>query len=255
MCNDGTNFDLQAKACCEALQAAQKRARLAFFLSLAASCVVALMVFNLIESYRLRNTEFIKNDGGKTEYQKEISKHIADNSFYELPSLGIQITCDDVGIWGPLTLFLISFYAAMAFRACYIHVHCASDKRFAGMYLIQTLLDTQRLWNLPKFQYQIASVLQFCMSFLPFVVCIFVTGYVIYARVFFPAQGDPLSEIIIKNRSIAIIMDIAGGSFTLLVLFQNGLTWKAQTSINKCLSQPKCEVTADSRKAARVSSS
>lgn len=98
--------ELEKKACAEILQATQKRARTALFLSLAASCITILMVVNLFESHRLRDTKFIRGEDGKSDYQKSIISHIGDMSYYQLPALGIQISCEDVGLFGPLALLI-----------------------------------------------------------------------------------------------------------------------------------------------------
>src|SRR5262249_6979594 len=142
MGNDGTHFDPQAKACAEALQDAQKRTRIARLLSLTASWIVLLMVLNLFEVHLLRNTTLIQGGTSDSEYLKEFSKHIAEKSFYQISSLGIQISCDDVGLLGPLVLFLFSAYLVMAFKARDCHVKCAS-KHVGESYLIETLLRTE----------------------------------------------------------------------------------------------------------------
>src|SRR5437763_16684272 len=120
--NTNLGFDLEAKACAEALQFTQKRTRVALLLSISVSCIVLLMVFNLWESRQLRNLDLKTTPSDKLEYLKEYSRHMVDASYYQIPSLGIQITCDDVGLLGPLTLLVFSFYSMMAFKACELHV-------------------------------------------------------------------------------------------------------------------------------------
>jgi hypothetical protein len=127
----GSGPDPEVKACAEALQSAQKRTRIGFFFSLAASCIVFLMVLNLFEGRHFLKS-LSQSTANQPEYVKHYSKHIADNSFYQLPAFGIQITCDDIGILGPLTLLIFSFYSVLAFKACYCHVKCATNGPFEG---------------------------------------------------------------------------------------------------------------------------
>jgi hypothetical protein len=87
-----SGFDPNAKPCAEALQSAQKRVRLAFFLNMAASCIILLIVINLWNSLLVHNKLLQDRKlSDKFEYLKEYSKQIADQSFYQIPSLGIQI--------------------------------------------------------------------------------------------------------------------------------------------------------------------
>lgn len=233
----GTKFDLQAKACAEALQNAQKRTRIALLLSLAASCIVLLMVLNLFESYQLRNTRLVQgspssspsgspsgspsSSSSDSEYLKEFSKHIAQNSFYQIPALGIQITCDDVGLLGPLVLFMFSAYLAMAFKARDTHVQCAAMEHLGENYLIATLLETEHVPESPAYRFRTIRTLQGFMLFLPSIACMIVTGYGIYAHFLHHRTNGDLSEIFLINRAMAICLDAFGWIFTLAVLFQN----------------------------------
>lgn len=214
--NDSTNsqpaFTLEMKTCAETLQSAQKRMRIAFFLSLSASCIVSLMVFNLWESRRLRSTELIKSSTSDPEYLKEYSKHIADDSFYQLPALGIQIACDDVGFLGPLALLVFSFNSLMAFKACNCQVECAG--RFAEAEVVNTLLKSEMLPGLPKFLYCF-------LLLLPFIACTGVAAYRISAYFYGAPLSDPLHDILSKDRTIAEHLDMGGLILVVFVLICN----------------------------------
>lgn len=235
----GSDFNLEVKACAEALQSAQKRARIAFFLSLSASCIVLLMILNLLEARQLRNTELIKNDApNRSEYLKEFSKHLADDSFYQLPALGIQITCDDVGFLGPLALFVFSFYSLTAFKACNGQALCA--KRFANCELVSTLLKSEMVPGIGKPVY-------WSLSFLPFTACILVVIYRVNSYFFYGAPiSDPLHEVLTTTRSMAHRLDVAGWVLIALVLICNiqvvRSSWKTKREMNDCLKpHPKAE--------------
>jgi hypothetical protein len=219
------------KACAEALQSAQKRTRFAFFLVLAASCIVLLMVLNLWQSRQLLN-DLIKDTADKSEYMKAYSKHIADNSFYQLPALGIQITCDDVGILGPLALLVFSFFTVIAFKALNSQVKSAAKQPFEGSPLIRALLETEQ--PLEKPLYLILRIL----SFLPLAACLFVIAYGIVWHFFNPPNIDSLPALS-KNIFMAKIMDAFGGFFTLLVLFCNRKTFQlsqeTKTKARECI--------------------
>src|SRR5216684_7168039 len=141
---NSADFPLETNACAEALQAVQKRTRIAFFLSLTISCIVVLMVLSLWESRQFRNTNLTPDTQQKLEYLKGYAQHVADNSFYRIAALGIQITCEDVGILGPLALFIFSLYSAITFKACYRHVKCAANELYEDSLLIRVLLETER---------------------------------------------------------------------------------------------------------------
>lgn len=222
----GSGFDLEVKACAEALQSAQKRTRIAFFLSLAACCIVVLMVLNLWESRQFLDAA-VKNDAERSEYWKEYSKHVADNSFYQLPALGIQITCDDVGILGPLALLVFSLYSVIAFKAYYCQVKCAAKEPFEGSPLIRALLETEQPISKPLF-----FILR-TLLFLPFGACLVVVCYAIVAHFL-----KPLPEIK-ANLSMAKTMDALGGILALLVFFYNLQTFllsqKIKTEAADCI--------------------
>jgi len=231
--NSSADFDLETKACAEALQSVQKRTRIAFFLSLAASCIVILMVLNLWEARQFRSIELTFNTPEKTAYVKEYSQHVADNSFYQITALGIQITCEDVGILGPLALLVFSLYSAMAFKAYYRHVKCAA-KQFDGSPLIRVLLETEQPlakseplsdWSDKHLDNCVLCILHIFL-FLPFIACVAVTFYDIFAHWRAPLSGDPLKEILSGNRFNVISLDVTGILFTLMVLACNWLTLK-----------------------------
>jgi hypothetical protein len=172
--NVGSGPDSEVKACAEALQSAQKRTRIGFFFSLAASCIVFLMVLNLFEGRHFLES-LSQSTANETEYVKDYTKHIADNSFYQLPALGIQITCDDIGVLGPLTLLVFSFYSVLAFKGCYCHVKCATKGPFEGSPLIRALLETEQPISKPLF-----FILRVFL-FVPFVASLVVVWYGICA--------------------------------------------------------------------------
>jgi hypothetical protein len=209
--NIGSGSDLELKACAEALQSAQKRTRVGFFFSLAASCIVVLMVLNLSESRKFLETGLYTD---QSDYAKEYSKHIADNSFYQLPALGIQITCDDVGILGPLALLIFSFYSGLAFKACYCHVKCATRGPFQGSPLIQALLETEKPLSKPLF-----LILRIFL-FLPFVACLAVVWYGQVAHFHEPPSISSLPWIW-SNLTMAKRLDVIGYFCVLLVFFYN----------------------------------
>ena len=217
----GSGFDAEVKACAAALQSAQKRTRVAFFLSMAASCIVVLMVLNLWESRRFLNT-LSKNYAESSEYLKEYSKHIADNSFYQLPALGIQITCDDVGILGPLALLVFSFYSLIAFKASYCQVKCATKGPFEGSPLIRALLEAEQPLEQPLCR-RLYFILR-AFLFLPFGACVVVACYVIVAHFLDPLHIDSLPEIA-ANLSMAKKIDALGWVLALLVFLYNRQTF------------------------------
>ena len=218
----------EVKACAEALQSAQKRMRLAFFLALAASSIVLLMVLNLWQS-RLVLSELMEANADKSEYMKAYIKHVADNSFYQLPALGIQITCDDVGILGPLALLAFSFFSAIAFKALYCQVKSATKGPFEESPLIRALLEIEQPQNeqneieqSPK--ERLFLVLQICL-FLPFVVCLVVIVYGIIGHFIHPPHIDSFPAIS-RNTTMARIMDVIGCGLALLVFLFNRQTFR-----------------------------
>jgi hypothetical protein len=235
---NSADFPLETKACAEALQSVQKRTRLAYFLSLAISCIVVLIVLNLWESRQFRKTKLTPDTPEKMEYLKEYSQHVADNSFYRITALGIQITCEDVGILGPLALFVFSLYSAIAFEACYRHVKCAANELFENSLLIRILLETelplakaeQRLGGFEKY---LENWLPRLFLFLPFAACIAVILYDIFAHWFHSPTEDPLAQLINGNRYTIIILDVIGIVFTLVVLYCNWLTFQFSRETKK----------------------
>ena len=217
-----TVSDLEKKACAEALQATQKRTRTAFFLSIGASCIVLLMVFNLWESHQLRQTNLIRSTGDQSDYVKQITSHIADSSYYQIPTLGIQVACDDVGLFGPLALFVFSLYSAMAFKALRTHVQCASREPFSDSPLITTLLETEQ----PPPSLEKLSAVFRALVFVPFLACLAVAGYAIYAHIPRPPQTDPLYEILTTVRATGLVLDLAGIVFTILVFICNRQSYR-----------------------------
>lgn len=231
-----TVSDLEKKACAEALQAAQKRARTAFFLSIGASCIILLMVFNLWESHQLRKTNLM-SAGNQSEYVKQIISHVADSDYYQIPTLGIQVACDDVGLFGPVALFVFSLYSVMAFKALQTHVQCAAKEPFADSPLITTLLETEQ----PPPSFEKLSAVFRALLLLPFLACLAVTGYVIYAHVPRPPQTDPLYEILTTVRATGIVLDLLGIVFTVLVFICNRQSYRdsktTKDAAAKCLRQ------------------
>jgi hypothetical protein len=225
----GSGPDPEVKACAEALQSAQKRTRIGFFFSLAASCIVFLMVLNLFEGRHFLK-KLSQSTANEPEYVKDYSRHIADNSFYQLPALGIQITCDDVGILGPLTLLVFSFYSVLAFKACYCHVKCATEGPFEGSPLIRALLDTEQPISKPLF------FIMRVFLFVPFVASLVVVGYGIYAHFCHPLTPASFPEIppeILGDLTLAKTMDIIGCIFALLVFWFNLETFQLSKMTKK----------------------
>lgn len=218
------SFDLKEKTCAEALQAAQKRVRIAFFLALAASCIVLLMVANLWQSLQVRRTALIGHPSPEqqTEYLKEFSKHIADDSFYEIPALGIQITCEDVGILGPLGLLIFSFYCVVAFKGCYCQVSCAVKEEFEKSPIIMALLESEGAGPLPKSMFFILRA----SLFLPVTACALVILYEVFAHPLHGLEIDPLREILIQNHGMVLFFDFVGIGLALLVFFANYQTFR-----------------------------
>lgn len=218
-----SNFD-EVKACAEILESAQKRTRLAFFLALAASGIVLLMVLNLWQSRQLLD-DLLKEDAHKSDYIKEYNKHIADNSFYQLPALGIQITCDDIGILGPLALLAFSFFSVIAFKGLHFQVRCATRWPFQGSPLIRALLETEQPLDKSLF-----FVLRMFL-FLPLAACLVVIVYGTQWHFFNPPKIDSFPEIS-RNITMARIMDGVGCFLALLVFFYNRLTFRLSRMIN-----------------------
>lgn len=235
---NSADFPLETKACAEALQAVQKRTRIAFFLSLTISCIVVLMVLNLWESRQFRNTNLTPDTQQKLEYLKGYAQHVADNSFYRISALGIQITCEDVGILGPLALLIFSLYSAIAFEACYRHVKCAANELFENSLLIRILLEAElplakRQQPLGRFEKYLENRMPRLFLFLPFVACIAVILYDIFAHWLPPLAGDPLAELIRQNRPMVVILDVIGIVFTLVVLYCNWLAFQFSAETKK----------------------
>lgn len=217
--------DLDAKTCVEAFQAAQKRVRLAFFLTMGASCIVLLIVINLWNSLRIHN-ELITSDFGKSGYLEEYGKKIADQSFYQVPSLGIQISCDDIGLLGPVTLLVFSLYSFMTLRASHCHLKYTASKRIAANPLVDALLEIETLPedSLPaRWVFHLPRLLQF----LPVVVCGVVVVYWVYAHFFYVIQDNPIDKVIKASRPMARLLDWIGLFFGCLVLLSNCAAFKA----------------------------
>jgi len=212
--NVGSGPDSEVKACAEALQSAQKRTRIGFFFSLAASCIVFLMVLNLFEGRHFLES-LSQSTANETEYVKDYTKHIADNSF--LSATGAWHSdhmCDDIGVLGPLTLLVFSFYPVLAFKGCYCHVKCATKGPFEGSPLIRALLETEQPISKPLF-----FILRVFL-FVPFVASLVVVWYGIYAHFLHPPNlaswphlsGDP---------TLARTVDIIGWILALMVFLFN----------------------------------
>jgi|GEM_PF-3791405 len=223
--NVGSGPDPEVEACAEALQSAQKRTRIGFFFSLAASCIVFLMVLNLFEGRHFLES-LPQSTANETEYVKDYTKHIADNSFYQLPALGIQITCDDIGVLGPLTLLVFSFYSVLAFKACYCHVKCAAEDQFKGSRLISTLLETER--PISKRLFFILRV----FLFVPFMASLVVVWYGIYAHFLNPANPASWPHLS-GDLTLAKTMDVIGWILALLVFFFNLQTFQLSEKTKK----------------------
>jgi hypothetical protein len=221
----GSGPDPEVKACAEALQSAQKRTRIGFFFSLAASCIVFLMVLNLFEGRHFLKS-LSQSTANEPEYVKDYSKHIADNSFYQLPALGIQITCDDIGILGPLTLLVFSFYSVLAFKACYCHVKCATKGPFEGSPLIGALLETEQPISKPLF-----FILRVFL-FVPFVASLVVVWYGIYAHFLHPLHLASLPQIS-GDLTLARTLDVTGWILTLMVFLFNRETFQLSEMTKK----------------------
>jgi hypothetical protein len=223
--NVASGPDPEGKACAEALQSAQKRTRIGFFFSLAASCIVFLMVLNLFEGRHFLES-LSQSTANETEYVKDYTKHIADNSFYQLPALGIQITCDDIGVLGPLTLLVFSFYSVLAFKGCYCHVKCAAKGPFEGSPLIRALLETEQPISRPLF-----FILRVFL-FVPFVASLVVVWYGKYAHFLHPpnlASWPQLSGDLTLPRT----MDVIGWILALMVFLFNLETFQLSEMTKK----------------------
>jgi hypothetical protein len=209
------------KACMDALQAAQKRVRVAFFLAMGASCIVLLIVINLWNSLLVHDKLANRNSPDQSQYLAEYSKKIADQAFYEIQALGIQISCDDIGLLGPAVLLVFSLYSFMTLRASYCHLkHAVSDKA-AGNLLLDAVLDIET--TLPedslfaKWIFRIPRLLQF----LPAVVCGAVIVYWVHAHYSYVIQHTPMDDVIGAARPMARFLDWSGVFFGVLVLFAN----------------------------------
>jgi hypothetical protein len=215
-----------AKVCGEALQAAQKRVRLAFFLTMGASCIVLLIVINLWNSLLVHNGLVQGGDASsKSAYVEEYAKKIADQSFYQIPSLGIEITCDDIGLLGPVTLLVFSLYSFMTLRASHCHLNSVTDHRIAADPLIDALveIETPPQDLLARRIFQIPRLLQF----LPAVACCAVVAYWLKAHFAYHIQENPIDTVILTSRPMARFLDYIGVVFGALVLLANCASFKA----------------------------
>lgn len=232
----------QSKACAEALQAAQKRVRLAFFLLMAASSITLLIVINLLNTLLIQDKLINSNSPDGLGYLKEYSKQVAGQSFYQIPSLGVQITCDDVGLLGPLALLAFSFYCLITLRACLCHVKCAASRNFAQNPLISALLETERFTDDRSRLTQFLSSLPRRLLFLPFIVCVAITcycGYAHFFKLFYdPSQGT-LSAILRATRPLAICLDVVGFLATAAVWFSNRAAFRFATTKEKIAKHAK----------------
>jgi hypothetical protein len=192
------------------------------------------MVLNLSEGRQFLKT-LPQSNANQSEYVKDYTKHIADNSFYQLPLLGIQITCDDVGVLGPLTLLVFSFYSALAFKACYCHVECATNGPFEGSPLIRALLETEQPISKPLF-----FILRVFL-FLPFGTSLVVVWYGIYAHFLHPLNLASFPEIS-EDLTLARTMDVVGWILALMVFLFNLETFKLSEMTEKqaaeCIQRP-----------------
>jgi hypothetical protein len=178
----------------------------------------------------------------KTEYLKQYSQHIADNAFYRITALGIQITCEDVGILGPLALFVFSLYSAITFGACYRHVKCAANELFENSLLIRILLETEVPLDkseqpLGRYGNYLENRIPRLFLFLPTVACGAVIFYDIFAHLLPPQYGDPLAELIKQNRLMVISLDVIGVVFTLAVAHCNWLTFRFSGETKKVVAR------------------
>jgi predicted nucleic acid-binding Zn ribbon protein len=209
-----------AKVCGEALQAAQKRVRLAFFLTMGASCIVLLIVINLWHSLLVHNELIQDAASSKSDYLEEYSKQVADQSFYLIPSLGIQITCDDIGLLGPVALLVFSLYSFMTLRASRCHLNFATDDRIAADPLIDALLEIE---TPPKDSFLARCIFRIprLLQFLPAAVCGTVVAYWLHAHFAYSLQNNPIDKVISASRPMAHLLDYAGAVFGMLVLLAN----------------------------------
>lgn len=209
MGNPSNSGSDQGKACAEALQAAQKRVRLAFFLTMGASCIVLLMVINLGNSLLMHKNFVPSNSPDGSAYLAEYSKQIADQAFYQIPSLGIQISCDDVGLLGPAVLLVFSLYSFMALRVSHCHLKYAASGSVAGNLVINALLETEILPEDSAGRTKWIFLIPRGLQFLPFGVCLAVACYCVYAHFIYVPQGT-IGDIINAARPMARVLDVIG---------------------------------------------
>jgi hypothetical protein len=198
-----------AKACAEALQAAQKRVRLAFFLTMGASCIVLLMVINLANSLLIHKELIPGNSPDGSGYLTEYSKQVADQAFYQIPWLGIQISCDDVGLLGPAVLLVFSLYSFMTLRINQCHLKYAASDSIAGNLVINALLETEILPEDSAGRTKWIFLIPRWLQFLPCGVCLCVAAYCVYAHFIYVPKGT-MSNIINAARPLARILDAIG---------------------------------------------
>ncbi|HET9281596.1 MAG TPA: hypothetical protein VFR24_06505 [Candidatus Angelobacter sp.] len=237
-----------AKVCGEALQAAQKRVRLAFFLTMGASCIVLLIVINLWHSLLVHNELIQDAASSKSDYLGEYSRQIADQSFYRIPSLGIQITCDDIGLLGPVALLVFSLYSFMTLRASRCHLNSATDDRTAADPLIDALLEIETPPKdslLARCIFRIPRLLQF----LPAAVCIAVIAYWWHAHFAYSLQNNAIDKITGASRFMARLLDYVGLFFGILVLLANCASFAAAKDKEQTAEDAKLE--RDRRKQAQ----
>jgi hypothetical protein len=216
----------------------QKRARSALLLSALVSCLVLITVLNLALSREkgvpTLNTTAAAKVQEEHEEHKEHIRHFVDRSYYQLPLLGIQISCDDAAIFGPLALLVFSFYSWIAFRALHHQCECV-EGHTSEHDLTRKLLQPEFLpWALerkgkgPHNYWLTPKALMRLLLFLPATAAV---GLMIYelGSLFVPPYYDDQALWLTMNpvqRIIAVCFDIFGVLCTRYVIGYNRCTFR-----------------------------
>jgi hypothetical protein len=93
----------------ESIEKAQQRTRRAFFLNLLVSSLVLIFAFNFSISQGNAKPPRPDSTGDTEEYKIQLARYF-NRYTYSIPIIGVTISADDFAFFGPLALFIFSFY-------------------------------------------------------------------------------------------------------------------------------------------------
>jgi hypothetical protein len=117
----------------ECITLAQERSRTAFFAAVIAAAVVLIVFFNVtlsLTSHTPTKPDNAPHDLVYEALEKEQVKHFFDHFFYSLPVLGVQVSTDDLSLFGPLALLVFSLYYTSCLRSALVQLR--DLRRFLG---------------------------------------------------------------------------------------------------------------------------